>query len=70
MHLILGQPYDACVSGVLARLRARGMRARLVPAPLETPARLVWRLDANGLTTRIALNDGPAEEIDSVLVRT
>jgi hypothetical protein len=46
------------------------MRARLVPSPLETPARLVWRLDANGLTTRLAFSDDPAEEIDSVLVRS
>jgi hypothetical protein len=70
MHLILGDRRDACCSGVLARLRARGLRARVVPAPLEPPARLVWRLDANGLTTRLAFDDGPAEEIDSVLVRS
>lgn len=70
MHLILGHAHDACASSVLARLRARGLRARLVPAPLERPARLVWRLDANGLTTHLALNDSPAEEIESVLVRT
>ncbi len=70
MHLILGHLHDACCSGVLARLRARGLRARFCPAPLAPPARLVWRLDVNGLTTRLALDDGPAEEIDSVLVRS
>ncbi len=70
MHLILGHTHDACATSVLTRLRARGLSARLVAAPLVTAARLDWRLDANGLTTRIALNDSPAEEIDSVLVRS
>jgi hypothetical protein len=31
---------------------------------------LVWCLDTNGLTMRLAFDDGPAEEIDSVLVRS
>jgi hypothetical protein len=70
MHLIVGHARDACCTGVLAQLRARGLRARLVSSPLEPPARLVWSLDAGNLTIRLALDDGRAEEIDSVLVRS
>ena len=70
MHLILGHPDDACCTGVLAQLRARGLRVRFVTAPLEPPTRLVWCLDTNGLTIRLAFDEGPAEEIDSVLVRS
>lgn len=70
MHLILGHPDDACCTGVLAQLQARRLRVRFVTAPLEPPTRLVWRLDANGLTMRLAFDDEPAEAIDSVLVRS
>jgi hypothetical protein len=70
MHLILGHTQDACCADVLSRLRKRGLRARLVTAPLEPPGRLIWHLDSNGLTTRLTLDDGPAEEIESVFVRS
>jgi hypothetical protein len=70
MHLVLGHSHDACCVDVVSRLRTRGARARLVPAPLEPPGRLVWRLDANGLATSLAFDDGPAEEIESVFVRS
>lgn len=70
MHLIVGHGHDACCTGVLARFRARGLRARLVSSPLDPPARLVWRLDAGELTIRLALDDGPAEDIESLLVRS
>lgn len=70
VHLILGHPHDPCCAGVLARLRARGVGVRVVPAPLEPPGRLVWRLDAKSLTTSLAFDDCPEEEIDSVLVRS
>lgn len=70
MHLILGHPQDACCAGVLARLEARGLPARLMATPLESPARFAWRLDEDGLTTHFALDDGPSIDIDSVLVRS
>jgi len=70
MHLILGHTQDACCADVLSRLRKRGLRARLVPAPLDPPGRLFWHLDSNGLTTRLTFDDGPAEEIESVFVRS
>jgi hypothetical protein len=70
MHLVLGHPQDACCAGVLARLEARGLPARLIATPLEAPARFAWRLDGDGLMTRLALDDGPSINIDSVLVRS
>ncbi len=70
MHLVLGHPYDLCCAGVLARLEARGLPARLLASPLEAPARFSWRLDSDGLTTNFALADGPPVDIDSVLVRS
>lgn len=70
MHLVLGHAQDACCTGVLDRLGARGLRARLVDSPLEPPARLTWRLDAGDLKITLALDDGPAEEVESVLVRS
>lgn len=70
MHLILGHPQDACCAGVLARLKARGLPVRLMATPLESPTRFAWRLDGDGLTTHLALDDGPSIHIDSVLVRS
>ena len=70
MHLVLGHLQDACCAGVLARLEARGLPARLMATPLESPARFAWRLDGDGLTTHFALDDGPSIDIDSVLVRS
>jgi hypothetical protein len=70
MHVILGHAQDACCAGVLAELRGRGLPARLVSSPLEPPARLVWSLDAGDLAIRLAFDDGPSEEIDSVLIRS
>jgi hypothetical protein len=70
MHLLLGDRDDLCCAGVLARLEARGLPARVVEAPLAPSARLVWRLDDRGLSTRYAWPGAPdAAEIDSVLVR-
>lgn len=68
MHLIVGQAGDSCSSGVLARLVARGCPVRLVGSPLAAPARLAWRLDGDGLTSRLGHDEGD-EEIESVLVR-
>ena len=62
MHLILGHRQDACCAGVLARLEARGLPARLIATPLESPARFAWRLDIDGL--------GPSITVDSMLVRS
>ena len=70
MHLILGHPQDACCAGVLARLETRGLPARLIGTSLESPARFVWRLDGDRVTTHFALDDGPPICIDSVLVRS
>ena len=70
MHLLLGHADDPCCSGVLARLEARGLPARIVHSPLAAPARLAWRFDAGDPDSRLALFDTPAESaIDSVLVR-
>ena len=68
MHLLLGHSWDSCCAGVLARLEARGLPARIVPAPLTAPARLVWRLDAAGLASRLNWDDQEAE-LAGVLVR-
>jgi hypothetical protein len=68
MHLLLGHAEDPCCAGVLARLESRGLPARIVPAPLATPARLTWRLDAAGLQS--SLRPGvPDHAIAGVLVR-
>jgi hypothetical protein len=68
VHLLLGHSGDSCCVGVHARLTARGQRADIVASPLQPPARLAWRLGDNGLTSRLELDDGPAE-IAGVLVR-
>lgn len=68
MHLLLGHSGDSCCAGVLARLAARSLPARIVASPLAPPARLDWRLDDDGLTSRLAFDDDPAE-IAGVLVR-
>jgi hypothetical protein len=67
MHVLLGHSGDSCCAGVLARLSARGLPARVVASPLATPARLAWRLDGE-LTSRLVLDDDLVE-IASVLVR-
>ncbi len=69
MHLVLSQYQDACCAGVLARLDARGLPSRRVATPLEPPARLSWRLDAQGLATQLTLDDGAPVTVDSVFVR-
>ena len=68
MHLLLGHSWDSCCAGVLARLAARGLPARIVAAPLAPPARLVWRLDDDGLASRLNWDDQEAE-LAGVLVR-
>jgi hypothetical protein len=68
VHLLLGHSADSCCAGVLARLAARGLTAQIVASPLAPPARLAWRLADDGLTSRLDLDDDPAE-IAGVLVR-
>jgi hypothetical protein len=68
VHLLLGHSGDSCCAGVLARLAARGLPAHIVASPLAPPARLAWRLADDGLTSRLDLDDDPAE-IAGVLVR-
>jgi hypothetical protein len=68
VHLLLGHSGDSCCTGVLARLAARGLPARIVASPLAPPARLAWRLADDGLTGRLDLGDDPVE-IAGVLVR-
>ncbi len=68
MHLLLGHSGDSCCTGVLARLAARGLPARIVASPLAPPACVAWRLADDGLTSRLDLGDDPAE-IAGVLVR-
>ncbi|MBA3326575.1 MAG: hypothetical protein H0T41_15345 [Rhodobacteraceae bacterium] len=70
MHLLLGDRDDLVCAGVLARMAARGLTTHIVLAPLAPPARLVWRLDDEGLTSRYAWSGAPQEaKIASVLVR-
>lgn len=70
MHLLLGDREDLCCAGVIARMEARGLSARVVNAPLAPPARLVWRLDDRGLLSRYVWPGAPDDaEIESVLVR-
>jgi hypothetical protein len=68
MYLLLGHSEDPCCAGVFARLEALGLPARMVAAPLEPPARLIWRLDAAGLTSSL-YPDVPDTAIAGVLVR-
>jgi hypothetical protein len=68
VHLLLGHSGDSCCAGVHARLAARGLPAHVVASPLAPPARLAWRLADDGLTSRLDLDDDPAE-IAGVLVR-
>jgi hypothetical protein len=68
MYLLLGNSEDLCCAGVLDRLRALGLPARVVAAPLAPPARLTWRLDASGLRSNL-YPDLPDTSIDGVFVR-
>ncbi len=68
MHLLLGHDGDPCCAAVAARLRARGLDARIVAAPLAPPARLTWRLDDAGVASRLS-PDLPDSAIAGVLVR-
>ena len=69
MHLILGRPDDSCSTGVLRKLRERGLPARLLADPLAPPTRFAWRLDDTGLENRLALDGLTPTTISSVLVR-
>jgi len=69
VHLVLGHPDDYCCAGVLAKLRERGLPARLLTDVLAPPARLAWRLDDAGLDSLIALDGLRPEKVSSVLVR-
>ena len=53
MNLLLGQSEDPCCAGVFARLKAQGLPARIVAAPLASPAQLTWRLDAAGVVSSL-----------------
>jgi hypothetical protein len=68
LHLLLGHSGDSCCGGVLARLAARGLPAHIVASPLSPPARLVWRLADDGVTSRLDLDEDQAE-IAGVLLR-
>ena len=62
VHLLLGHSGDSCCAGVLARLAARGLPTHIVASPLAPPARLAWRLDDDGLTSRLDLGDEPGRD--------
>ncbi len=68
MFLLLGHSNDACCQGVRAALADHDLDARIIASPLAPPARLTWRLDADGLTSSLYphLHD---KAIDGVLVR-
>jgi len=68
MYLLLGHSNDACCQEVHASLASHHLDARIIASPLAPPARLRWRLDAEGLTSSLypRLSD---EAIEGVLVR-
>jgi hypothetical protein len=68
MYLVLGHVEDSCSAEVFARLRQRGLEVRIVDAPLASPARLTWRLDAAGVESQL-LTELPARAIAGVFVR-
>src|SRR5215831_6078038 len=68
MYLLLGHATDPCCAGVAARLHARGLDTRIVDAPLASPAKLTWRLEASGVTSRLSSELTDAA-IAGVLVR-
>jgi hypothetical protein len=68
VHLVVGHPGDSCCAGVLERLTALDLPARILASPLAPPARLVWSLDGDALTSRLDLDDEPVE-VAGVLVR-
>lgn len=69
MHLILGAPDDPCCTGVLARLRERGLDAHLLFQPLAAVGRFSWCLDDTGADSRLAIDRLATEMISSVFVR-
>jgi hypothetical protein len=68
MFLLLGQSNDSCCQGVRAGLASHELDARIIESPLAPPARLTWRLDADGLTSSL-YPDLPDRAIDGVLLR-
>src|SRR5262245_21517091 len=68
MHLVLGNPDDLCCTGVLTRLRERGLDARLLAHPLAA-GRLSWCLDDTGAHSRFVIDGLAPEALSSVLVR-
>jgi len=68
MFLLLGHGDDLCCAGVHALLDQRGLDARVVAAPVAPPAKLIWRLDAAGLTSSL-FPTVPDTAITGVLVR-
>jgi hypothetical protein len=68
MFLLLGHSNDSCCQGVRAGLAGHDLEARIIESPLASPARLTWRLDADGLTSSL-YPQLPDSSIDGVLVR-
>jgi hypothetical protein len=68
MFLVLGHPDDPCCRAVRAGLSAHDVDARILESPLAPPAKLNWRLDANGLTSSL-YPSLPDSAIDGVFVR-
>jgi len=68
VHLLLGHATDSCCGGVLDRLAARGLPARIVASPLAPPSRMAWSLDDEGVTSGLELDAEPIN-VAGVLVR-
>ena len=68
MFLLLGHSNDSCCQGVRAELANHDLDARIIASPLAPPARLTWRLDADGLTSSL-YPQLPHTSIAGVLVR-
>ena len=68
MFLLLGHSNDSCCQAVRAGLAEQDLDAHIVDSPFAPPARLQWRLDADGLTSNLYPHL-PDRSIDGVLVR-
>ena len=72
MHILLGDPQDACCLGVRARLEARNYPTRIISNPLLDPSRFAWRLDNQQSASQLIWELEPPlpdEAITGVLVR-
>jgi hypothetical protein len=70
LHLLLGNPGEACLAAVRDALHDRGHTSTTLASPLAQPARLAWRLDNHRSESTLAWDDESlrSDEIESVLI--